>query len=99
MLKLWNVFSDNCRIWKYFLNFPQGVTGFSFQGLYLLSIIYSLVLEVPNWRKEWMIDSSGAWENLVIVKVSWAMYNIFVKFSEWYYFILVSRKYPEVNKR
>ena len=24
MLKLWNVFSDNCRIWKYFLNFPQG---------------------------------------------------------------------------
>ena len=24
MLKLWNVFSDNCRIWQYFLNFPQG---------------------------------------------------------------------------
>ena len=25
MLKLWNVFSDNCCIWKYFLNFTQGV--------------------------------------------------------------------------
>ena len=49
MLKLWNVFSDNCRISKYFLNFPQGVSGcVELECLDNLQTVHSLIFPSFN---------------------------------------------------